>query len=189
MMRKLFLLLSLVAISVNAQNIEINLTESGAYEKKEVVKVDSTKAIILYERAMIALSDWTGPDGKAKAGIDYQEKETGTVIYKGRYSLGFKNIFLGGGWYRYAEFTLKVRCKDGRAQVTVTVPSITAIHNRNGMTSTSSVAECLKVINNAKGAKHERGVKLMTDLTETADGLVFAMCEQLKNGSSNDEDF
>ena len=69
-MRILFLLLSLVVISVNAQNIEINLTESGAYEKKEVVKVDSTKAIILFERAMIALSDWTGPDGKAKAGID-----------------------------------------------------------------------------------------------------------------------
>ena len=136
-MRKLLLLLSLVVISVNAQNIEINLTENGAYEKKEVVKVDSTKAIILFERAMIALSDWTGPDGKAKAGIDYQEKETGTVIYKGRYSLGFKNTFLGDGWYRYAEFTLKVRCKDGRAQVTIIVPSITAIYNRNGMTRTN----------------------------------------------------
>ena len=188
-MRKLLLLLSLVVISVNAQNIEINLTENGAYEKKEVVKVDSTKAIILFERAMIALSDWTGPDGKAKAGIDYQEKETGTVIYKGRYSLGFKNTFLGDGWYRYAEFTLKVRCKDGRAQVTIIVPSITAIYNRNGMTRTNSVTEWLNAVNKAKGAKHERGVKLMTDLTETADGLVYAMCERLKTGGSNDDDF
>jgi hypothetical protein len=69
------------------------------------------------------------------------------------------------------------------------VPLITAIYTTNGMTSTSSVAELLKAVNKAKGAKHERGVKLMTDLTEIADGLVFAMCEQLKNGSSNDEDF
>ena len=81
-MKKIFLLLVLfTCINANAQDIE--LTESGAYEKKVVVVVDSAKAIVLFERAMIALSDWTGPDGKAKAGIDYQEKETGTVIYKG----------------------------------------------------------------------------------------------------------
>ena len=181
------MMLLTAGLSVNAQDIQ--LTEAGAYEKKEVVVVDSTKAIILFERAMIALSDWTGPDGKAKAGIDYQEKETGTVIYKGRYSLGFKNNFLGDGWNRYAEFSLKVRCKDGRAQVTVTVPTITAIHNKNGMSSTNSVALWLDAVKKAKGAKHERGVKLMNDLTETADGLVAAMCERIKNGGANDDDF
>ena len=187
-MKKLLLLFALFAC-VNAKAQDIKLTETGAYEKKEVVVGDSTKAIILFERAMIALSDWTGPDGKAKAGIDYQEKETGTVIYKGRYSLGFKNTFLGDGWNRYAEFSLKVRCKDGRAQVTVNVPTITAIHNKNGMSSTNSVAVWLDAVKKAKGAKHERGVKLMNDLTETADGLVAAMCERIKNGGANDDDF
>lgn len=188
MKKVIFMMLMLtIVLSIDAQDIQ--LTETGAYEKKEVVVVDSAKAIILFERAMIALSDWTGPDGKAKAGIDYQEKETGTVIYKGRYSLGFKNTFLGDGWNRYAEFSLKVRCKDGRAQVTVTVPTITAIHNRNGMSSTNSVALWLDAVKKAKGAKHERGEKLMTDLIETADGLVSAMCERLKNGGANDDDF
>ena len=97
-MKKVIIMMMLLTagLSINAQDIQ--LTETGAYEKKEVVVVDSVKAIVLFERAMIALSDWTGPDGKAKAGIDYQEKETGTVIYKGRYSLGFKNTFLGDGW-------------------------------------------------------------------------------------------
>jgi len=187
-MKKLFLLFALIAcVNVNAQDIQ--LTETGAYEKKEVVVVDSAKAIVLYERAMIALSDWTGPDGKAKAGIDYQEKETGTVIYKGRYSLGFKNTFLGDGWNRYAEFSLKVRCKDGRAQVTVTVPTVTAIYNRNGMTRTNSVKVLLDAVKQSKGAKRERGENLIADITETADGLVVAMCERLKNGGANDDDF
>lgn len=80
-MKKVLLLMALfVCINANSQDIE--LTETGVYEKKEVVVVDSAKAIVLFERAMIALSDWTGPDGKAKAGIDYQEKETGTVFIK-----------------------------------------------------------------------------------------------------------
>ena len=183
----IMMLMLTTGLSMNAQDIQ--LTEAGSYEKKEVVVVDSTKAIILFERAMIALSDWSGPDGKAKAGIDYQEKETGTVIYKGRYSLGFKNTFLGDGWDRYAEFTLKVRCKDGRAQVTVTVPTVTAIYSRNGMTRTISVKKILDAVRQSKGAKHERGVKLMNDLTETADGLVTAMGERLKNGGVNDDDF
>ena len=157
-MKKGLLLFMLIAcINANAQDIE--LTETGAYEKKEVVVVDSAKAIILFERAMIALSDWSGPDGKAKADIDYQEKETGTVIYKGRYSLGFKNTFLGDGWNRYAEFLLKVRCKDGRAQVTVTVPTVTAIYNRNGMTRTNSIKVLLDAVKQSKGAKRERGKK------------------------------
>ena len=185
-MKNVLLLFALIAcVNVNAQDIE--LTETGAYEKKEVVVVDSAKAIILFERAMIALSDWTGPDGKAKAGIDYQEKETGTVIYKGVFSLGFKNVFLGDGWNRYADFVLKVRCKDGKAQVTITVPQITAVYNRNGMKSSASTAQCVQAVKDAKGKKHERGVALLNDLTSTVDGLASAMAERLKKGNDDDD--
>ena len=185
-MKKVFLLLVLLAcINANAQDIE--LTENGAYEKKEVVVVDSTKAIILFERAMIALSDWTGPDGKSKAGIDYQEKETGTVIYKGVFSLGFKNVFLGEGWQRYADFVLKVRCKDGKAQVTVTVPQIKAIYSTDGRKWSASTAEWVQDVKEAKGKRHERGVALLNDLTSTVDGLASAMAERLKKGNDDDD--
>ena len=185
-MKKVFLLLVLfTCINANAQDIQ--LTEAGAYVKKEVVVVDSTKAIVLFERAMIALSDWTGPDGKAKAGIDYQEKETGTVIYKGMFSLGFKNVFLGDGWNRYADFVLKVRCKDSKAQVTITVPQITAVYNRNGMKSSASTAQWVQAVKEAKGKKHERGVALLNDLTSTVDGLASAMVERLKKGNDDDD--
>jgi len=175
----------MMQLSVMAQTIEVN--ESGAYEKKEVVFVDSVSSGVLFGRAMEALSDWTGPDGKAKAGIDYQDKETGTVIYKGRYSLGFKNVFLGDGWRRYSDFTLKVKCKDGKAQVTVTVPTMTGVYNRNGMTRDWSVKELIDMVNKQKGEKKERGEALLEDLIGTADGLVKSMCERLKVGE--DEDF
>lgn len=185
-MKKVLLLFALVAcVNANAQDIE--LTETGAYEKKEVVVVDSTKAIVLFERAIIALCDWTGPDGKAKVGIDYQDKETATVIYKGMFSLGFKNVFLGDGWNRYADFVLKVRCKDGRAQVTATVPQITAVYNRNGMKSSASTAQWVQAVKEAKGKRHERGIALLNDLTNTVDGLVAAMADRLKKGIDDDD--
>lgn len=160
---------------------------SDTYEKQEVVTVDSVSAVVLYERAMIALSDWTGADGKSKIGIDYQNQETHTVIYKGRYSLGFKNTFLGDGWERYADFTLRVRCKDGRAQVTVTVPTMTAKYNRNGMTRQWTYGELVKQVEKSSGNRHERGVGLLEDLKDTADWLLLSMMQRLKDGGGDDD--
>lgn len=188
-MKKVLLLMALfVCINANSQDIE--LTETGVYEKKEVVVVDSAKAIVLFERAMIALSDWTGPDGKAKAGIDYQEKETGTVIYKGTYSLGFKSGFLQG-WDRWADFILKVRCKDGRSQVTITVPTITGVYSGNGMKRSWSLSEVVEAVNKSGKNKKERGRLLLKNVADTADGIVQAMSDRLKGnaGNSDDDDF
>lgn len=162
------------------------LTPGGAYEKQTVVAVEGASAAILFERAMIALSDWTGPDGKAQAGIDYQNAETHTVIYKGRFSLGFKNTFLGDGWYRFAEFTLKVRCKDGRAQVTATVPTMTAVYNRNGMTRQMSIKELLEAVEKSKGDRRVRGTKLISDMREITDLIVTLMTNRLSEDIDDD---
>lgn len=186
---KNFILLSLMlllSITVNAQDLQ--LTDNGAYEKKEVVLVDSTKASILFSRAMETLTDWTGTDGRAKAGIDYQDKESGLIIYKGTYSLGFKNVMLGAGWKRYADFTLKVKCKDGRAQIIITVPTITGIYNSNGVERSYSIDELVKQVNEARGNRKKRGEALLNNLTSQADGLVSDMSRSLK-GSDSDDDF
>ena len=187
-MRKVFLFfaLMLAILTVGAQDIQ--LTPDGAYERKEVVTVDSASAAVLYDRAMIALTDWTGPDGKAKAGIDYQNQETHTVIYKGTFSLGFKNVFLGDGWHRYANFTLKVRCKDGRTQVTVTVGSVTGIYSRGNFERSWTVEEVQKAVNKSKGAKRDRGKMLLADIVETADGIMAAMGVKLKAADVGDDD-
>lgn len=172
----------------NGGTTGIDLTSDGAYERKEVVTVDSVSAAVLYDRAMMALSDWTGPDGKAKAGIDYQNQETHTVIYKGTFSLGFKNTFLGDGWHRYANFTLKVRCKDGRAQVTATVGTMTGIYNRGNIERSWTVAEIKEAVMKSNGSKRERGETLLTDIVETADGIMAAMGAKLKAADGSDDD-
>lgn len=163
----------------------IQLTAGGSYERQTVVHVDGASDAVLFERAMIALSDWTGPDGKARAGIDYHNAETHTVIYKGSYSLGYRgNIF--GGWQRRADFQLKVRCKDGRAQVTLTVPTITATYSKNGMTQTLSVRNFTEDVEKAKGERRKRGEVLLHDLVTIADGLVAAMTQRLQDGIDDD---
>jgi hypothetical protein len=174
-------------VEIDIQGIE--LTSEGAYERKEVVDVDGVNAAVLYDRAMMALSDWTGPDGKAKAGIDYQNQETHTVIYKGTFSLGFKNVFLGDGWNRYANFTVKVRCKDGRAQVTVTVAQMTVIYNRGNLERSYTIGKVLDAVKKSKGDKRKRGEMLMADIVETADGMIAAMGVKLKAAADSDDDF
>ena len=187
-MKKSLLTFALLLATMTAGAQDIGLTPDGAYERKEVVTVDSVSAAVLYDRAMMALSDWTGPDGKAKVGIDYQNQDTHTLVYKGTFSLGFKNVFLGDGWHRYANFTLKVRCKDGRAQVTVTVGTMTGIYNRGNIERSCTIAEIKEAVTNSKGARRERGEKLLADIVEMADGIMAAMSAKLKAADGGDDD-
>jgi len=170
-----------------AQVMDIPLNESGGYEKKEVVEVAGATAADLYVRAMEALSDWRGPDGKAEAGLDFHDKDAGVVNYKGKFSLGYKKGFLGNDLKRCANFILKVRCKDGKAQVTVTVPTVTAMAVKTGMRKDFSVKETLEMLEGLKGDRRERAIDTMNDLKETVDMLVVAMSNRLKNGSGDDD--
>lgn len=123
-MKKVLLnvIMILVALNVSAQSVVLT---NGIYEKKTVVNADSVKAGTLYVRVLEALSDFAGSQGKSKIGIDVQDKDEGLVVYKGRYFLGYGKANMLYGWDTYADFTLKVRCKDGKAQLSVTVPSMT----------------------------------------------------------------
>lgn len=181
------LALLLATLTAGAQNIE--LTPDGAYERKEVVTVDSASAAVLYDRAMIALTDWTGPDGKAKAGIDYQNQETHTVVYKGRFSAGTRTKGLVR-FERYANFIVKVRCKDGRAQVTVTIPTLTSTISSNGRTQTSTFREVISYIQKASEKQRERGEATIGTITATADDIHKAMLAALKGlGNVGGDDF
>ena len=177
----------MAGMTTNAQETKLN--DKGAYENVIVVYVDSAKANILYDRAMVALSDWTGASGKAQAGLDYHDREAGTVIYKGHEYIGFKNVFLGDGWERYADFTIKVRCKDGRAQITTSIPTVTFVYNRNGMKRNFTAAEVTKAVEEAKGKKKERGIAILADLKELIETISSAMSERLKNVGNDDDDF
>ena len=111
-----------VGFATKAQTI---LNESGVYELKVVEQYDAVKAATLYERSLVALSDVVGSRDKSKTNIDVAEKDAGMIVYKGELYLGFKKVNMMCGYETFANFTLKVRCKDGKVQYTLTVPSLT----------------------------------------------------------------
>lgn len=187
-MKRLLFIFALTAVTMVAGAQTYELNEQGAYEKVAVVHVDSTvTAAVLFDRAMTALSDWAGPDGKSRVNVDYQNQETHTIIYKGRYSLGFKNVFLGDGWYRMANFTLRVRCKDGRAQLILSVPTMTGIYSKGNIERQWTIGEIAEAVTKSHGKRQERGKQLMEDMINTADGIIEAMSERLKNEASDDD--
>ena len=122
-MKKVILaLFLLIGLAVNAQT---TLNESGVYELRVVEQYDNVDAATLYERSLVALSDVVGSREKSKTNIDIAEKDAGMIVYKGELYLGFKKVNMMCGYETFANFTLKVRCKDGKIQYTLTVPSLT----------------------------------------------------------------
>jgi hypothetical protein len=168
--------------SVKAQTLE--LTNAGAYEVKEVVEVDSVSAGVLYDRAMLALSDWTGPSGKAKAGLDYHDRDAATVVYKGSEWMWGKGIM--GDIGIYADFVMKVRCKDGKAQVTVTIPTMTARYN--GVKNSQTLGAAIAAKEGVSGKKKVKFEERVAKVKALADGLVAVMSERLK-AVVDDDDF
>ena len=162
-------------------NVDIQLTSAGAYEIQKVVCVDSTSASVLYDRAMMTLTDLTGSDGKAKAGIDYQNQETHTVVYKGKFEL--PGVYVDC----WADFTMKIRCKDGRAQLTVTVPMV-EVNARSVQYGKSATIIELKQLTRQKNKKRrDRAIEWMRYIKKTAEGYMISMEDRLKG--SDEEEF
>ena len=193
-MKKVFLslLMLMVGLVVNAQVPDIDsaaiiIKEKGVYEQKRVVIVDGTKASSLYRRAMEALSDWTGTEGRSKAGLDYCDKEEGIVTYKGEFYNGYRQLPFGREVPFYTDFTMKIRCKDGRAQVTVIVPTMHAIL-RNGQKKTWTMREVIEQNEKASPGKVEKAKKKMHGLTtrEIVELLLTEMETVLKKDPDDD---
>ena len=165
----------------------IIIKEKGVYEQKRVVKVDGAQASTLYRRAMEALSDWTGTEGRSKAGLDYCDKEEGIVTYKGEFYNGYRKLAFGTQVPFFTDFTMKIRCKNGRAQVIVTVPTMHAILP-NGQMKTWTMREVLEQNEKASQRQVEKAKKKMHGMTtrEIVDLLLTEMESALKKDADDD---
>jgi hypothetical protein len=185
-MKKVLLVLTALTfiMNVNAQNIQLN--ENKIYEKKVVEKVDSVVASELYLRALEALSDWVGVDGKSSYGIDHQDKESGTIIFKGKDYLGYRNFVLGAFWSVWSEFTLKIRCKDGRAQIVVSIPSLWLEYSANATAKTSvALSEITPEYTfNAYRCK-KACLQYINSVPESADRIITIVKEKLHQEADN----
>lgn len=179
-MKKVLLSLMMVmaGLPINAQ--DISLTPEGTYEVKKVITVDSVSAATLYDRAVMALSDWTGASGKASAGLDVHERDAGLVVYKGHeymWTKKQKRIT----YDVFADFTLKVRCKDGKAQITSTIHSMTAANKVFNLREAIQVSSKDSDNEERKQEIKERVKKVKS----IADVLLDAMSSRLK--TDNDD--
>ena len=135
------LLMVTLATFANAQDFVLN---NGVYEMKIVENYNNTSGQKLYEQSLMALSDLVGSKEKSKFNIDIQDKEAGTIVYKGGLYLGFRKINLMCGHDVNADMTIKVRCKDGRIQYTYTIPTITIyVTCAVGVTETIPLSELI----------------------------------------------
>ncbi len=124
-MRKVLFIWAMLAMAVSAGAQGIELTPDGTYEVKKVTDINGVSAQTLYDRAVVALSDWTGASGKASAGLDIHDRDAGIIVYKGHEYMWTKKQ-RRQKYDVFADFSLKVRCKDGKAQITSIIHSMTA---------------------------------------------------------------
>ncbi len=124
-MKKVLLLpmLLIVSLAVNAQGITLN--ENGEYEKVIVEQFEGISAQTLYLNTLEALSDWDRDNKLSYLNIDVKDKDVAMIISQGNVFLGWDKLAgTGSGWEIFATLSLKVRCKDGKAQFSVVVPSM-----------------------------------------------------------------
>ena len=192
MKRLLFFFLMCLPMMAGAQVLTIEeataiVKEKGVLEQKSVVIVDGVSKNTLYRRAMEALSDWTGPEGRSKAGIDYSDKEEGIVTYKGVYYNGYRKLMLSSLPF-YTDFTLKVRCKDGKAQIAVTVPSMHTILD-DGSKKVWSMREIVESQDNINPKKLEKAKKKTNAIS--AREIVYILLQSMESAlkKAEEDDF
>ena len=192
MKRLLFFFLMCLPMMAGAQVLTIEeataiVKEKGVLEQKSVVIVDGVSKNTLYRRAMEALSDWTGPEGRSKAGIDYSDKEEGIVTYKGVYYNGYRKLMLSSLPF-YTDFTMKVRCKEGKAQITVSVPSMHTILD-DGSKKVWSMREIVESQDNINPKKLEKAKKKTNAIS--AREIVYILLQSMESAlkKADDDDF
>ena len=186
MKRILLSMMLLAGLTATAQ--EITLNNNGVYERKEIVIVDSLKLSTLYTRSLEALSDWAGSQQRSKANIDVQDKDEGLVIYKGKLYLGYGKQNFMYGWDTFADFTLKVRCKDGRAQVSIIVPSLTYYWTGNDTETTVPISEVLPIYKyEGKMLIKKASLALAPKIPEEVNAFISIIANKIANGSADDD--
>ena len=181
------LLMIMMVIAIITAKAQTPLNENGVYELKVVQEYENINANNIYERTLLALSDVMGSNKHSKTNIDVQDKEGGILVFKGRYFIGYRKVNVSGGYFHYADLTLKVRCKDGKAQITITVPTIHAALP-NGQTKTWTMREVVELNEKASPRKVEKEKKKTHGMNtrEIVELLLTEMETALKNDPDDD---
>lgn len=123
-MKRTLLTMAVMAAAVAAIG-QTELNENGIYEAKVVKEYEGVGMGVLFDRTLVALSEIKGGGEFSKFNFDVKEKDGGIIVYKGTLLVGYRKVNFSGGYEFLADLTLKIRLKDGKAQYTATVPTMT----------------------------------------------------------------
>lgn len=184
-MKNFLFTIALVAsvMSASAQGSIVN----DVFQQKEVFNAEGKSGSSLYVHTLEVLSDIAGSQTKSKYSVDVQDKEEGLVVYKGLLYLGFKKFNLLCGWDVFANFTLKVRCKDDKIQVAMIVPTITYRWTGDPFETTAEVTDVYPTFKyKGKVRIKKASLEIVPKLPNEVDKAVKALGKQLTTFERDD---
>lgn len=183
-MKKIITIIICLITTIISNAQEYTLT-NGAYDNKTIEQYESISAEALYVKALEVLSDWSGSQKQSKINIDVQDKEQGLIIYKGSLYLGFYK-----GWNVYADFTLKIKCKDSKVQISCHIPTLTFDWwAKQYPTITTVPLEEIypEYIHKSKYKIKKAAIEYTSKIPSVFDNVIVYLAEKLK--TQNDDDF
>lgn len=175
----------LVAIPMFAQEVK-PLNDDGVYEIIEVVSVEGVNVENLYLRAIESLNNWGKSSGKSNSKIEVNDKEAGLVIIKGRMWEGANKAPLGVIWDAYSDFTARIKCKEGRAQIILQVPSMTLIDNMKHNEHTVPLRELIPYKHKTNFTYKKTILKYTPQVYNSMENLIRHIKEELQTPNDND---
>ena len=188
-MKKIITIIICLITTVISNAQEYTLT-NGAYDNKTIEQYESISTEALYVKALEVLSDWSGSQKQSKINIDVQDKEQGLIIYKGSLYLGFYKTNILAGWNVYADFTIKIKCKDEKAQISCHIPTLTFDWSAKQYPATTTVPleEIYpEYIHKSKYKIKKAAIEYTSKIPSVFDKVIVYLAEKLK--TQNDDDF
>ena len=128
-MKKLLIIFSFILIVLNIQAQEVAFNENGALELKQVVIVENATKDAIFTNVRSIISDALPISNNSESAIDYSDIGSGVIIAKGLFYLGDAKGNFGCKWHIYDNYTMTVKVKDGKYQISIKVPSITLVYS------------------------------------------------------------
>lgn len=158
----LFLLFGVLLFNT-AKAQEITKNENGALELKQVVIVENATKNALFTNVRSMISDALPTSNNSKNSIDYSDLESGVIITKGLFYIGDAKGNFGCKWHIYDNYTMTVKVKDGKYQISIKVPSITLEYSGD---KTTAIIETKQIYPQYDGSKLPSYVKLKQAVIE-----------------------
>ena len=122
-MKKVIIFIATIVVTVSSFGQEVIFNEQNELQIKEVVQTQGMTANQIFVNIQSLISE-TNPNTNSQFVIDYSDLETGTIISKGKYWLGFRKVNFTYGYDLLADYNLTIRIKEGRTQILIKVPTV-----------------------------------------------------------------